>query len=292
MLNLDIRTLALTTGIIFLVIGANMAYFSAARSTYAGFGFWSLAAWLGGAGMLLLGLRDVLPHFFSVIVANLMIAGYLMAVFVGMAYYINWKPRWVEHAGLMGLLGLGFCYFTYLNPNVNARIVMISLFLAYYCFRVVFIVLRKKSESHLRNNLLLWVIAVLGFYYLLRAGYSGFWQQSLSSFMKAGTFHMIAFLVYILTGFWILIGLLFLGARRLEHDVAEARAEVLQLSGLLPICSNCKKIRDDKGYWQQVESYVSDHSEAQFTHSICPSCIDVLYPDLKKSNKNTVSDNR
>jgi hypothetical protein len=53
------------------------------------------------------------------------------------------------------------------------------------------------------------------------------------------------------------------------------------LSGLLPICSNCKKIRDDEGYWQQVEVYIRDHSEADFSHSICPDCIKVLYPEYK-----------
>jgi hypothetical protein len=50
------------------------------------------------------------------------------------------------------------------------------------------------------------------------------------------------------------------------------------LSGLLPICSNCKKIRDDSGYWQAVEEYVMDHSDAQFTHGICPDCMKRLYP--------------
>jgi phosphoserine phosphatase RsbU/P len=52
----------------------------------------------------------------------------------------------------------------------------------------------------------------------------------------------------------------------------EALARVKQLQGLLPICSYCKKIRDDQNYWQQVESYISKHSEAQFSHSICPDC--------------------
>ena len=52
----------------------------------------------------------------------------------------------------------------------------------------------------------------------------------------------------------------------------EALARVKQLQGLLPICSYCKKIRDDQNYWQQVENYISEHSEAQFSHSICPDC--------------------
>ena len=60
-------------------------------------------------------------------------------------------------------------------------------------------------------------------------------------------------------------------------DRAEAQQKVL--GGLLPICSHCKRIRDDKGYWSQVESYVSKHSEAEFSHSLCPECLAEFYPE-------------
>ena len=64
--------------------------------------------------------------------------------------------------------------------------------------------------------------------------------------------------------------------RRLQR----ALDEVKTLRGIVPICANCKKIRDDKGYWNQVEQYVSDHTEAQFSHGICPDCAQKLYPEL------------
>ena len=67
---------------------------------------------------------------------------------------------------------------------------------------------------------------------------------------------------------------------KLILDLQEALASVKSLSGLLPICASCKKIRDDKGYWSQVESYIQKHSDATFTHGICPDCIKKLYPDL------------
>lgn len=57
-------------------------------------------------------------------------------------------------------------------------------------------------------------------------------------------------------------------------------AELRTLHGLLPICSACKKIRDDNGYWNGIETYIRDHSDANFTHSICPDCAKRLYPDL------------
>ncbi len=58
----------------------------------------------------------------------------------------------------------------------------------------------------------------------------------------------------------------------------KAEAEIKTLKGILPICANCKKIRDDKGYWSQVESYIKEYSEAEFSHSICPECAAKLYP--------------
>lgn len=69
---------------------------------------------------------------------------------------------------------------------------------------------------------------------------------------------------------------------RTVAELEDALASVNQLSGLLPICASCKKIRDDKGYWTQIEAYIRDHSEAEFSHSICPDCVHKLYGDLGK----------
>ncbi|MBF0558207.1 MAG: GAF domain-containing protein [Nitrospirae bacterium] len=77
---------------------------------------------------------------------------------------------------------------------------------------------------------------------------------------------------------------------QLIFELTGALEQVKTLSGLLPICASCKKIRDDKGYWNQIEYYISEHSEAEFTHGICPECVKKLYPEqykvmLKNENK-------
>jgi len=72
-------------------------------------------------------------------------------------------------------------------------------------------------------------------------------------------------------------------ALQAEHDrLLHALSEVKALSGLLPICASCKKIRDDTGYWNQIETYIRDHSEADFSHGICPDCAKKLYPEYFK----------
>jgi hypothetical protein len=85
---------------------------------------------------------------------------------------------------------------------------------------------------------------------------------------------------------WLLEGLL---ARQKKEErerenliaqLTESLARVKQLSGLLPICASCKKIRDDRGYWNLLEVYIQDHSEADFTHGLCPDCVQKLLSEI------------
>ena len=79
------------------------------------------------------------------------------------------------------------------------------------------------------------------------------------------------------------VAILSLKQRIIYEEKEKALREVKTLSGFLPICASCKNIRDDKGYWKQIESYISNHSQAQFSHSICPDCAQKLYPELDLS---------
>jgi hypothetical protein len=72
---------------------------------------------------------------------------------------------------------------------------------------------------------------------------------------------------------------------RLIGELRAALANIKTLRGLLPICASCKKIRDDGGYWNQIETYIHEHSEAQFSHGLCPDCIQQLYPDLSEEGQ-------
>lgn len=72
---------------------------------------------------------------------------------------------------------------------------------------------------------------------------------------------------------------------RLINELRDALAQVRTLKGYLPICAHCKKIRNDKGYWEQIEKYIRDHSEAEFSHGICPDCAKKLYPEFSLDDK-------
>ena len=73
-------------------------------------------------------------------------------------------------------------------------------------------------------------------------------------------------------------------------ELENARQKVKTLSGLLPICASCKRIRDDGGYWSQIEEYIQQHSEADFSHGLCPECLTTLYPKVAESLKNQSND--
>jgi hypothetical protein len=107
------------------------------------------------------------------------------------------------------------------------------------------------------------------------------WQASESFYEVTGLVGSLIMLVGV-----ILIGPIFkeitrseAKQRELALELQAAMSNIKILSGLLPICASCKKIRDDKGYWNQMETYISEHSEALFTHAICPECGRKLYPD-------------
>ena len=68
----------------------------------------------------------------------------------------------------------------------------------------------------------------------------------------------------------------------LVQELKDARSHIKTLSGMLPICASCKKIRDDKGYWNQIEKYITEHTEALFSHGLCPDCLKKAYEELAK----------
>jgi hypothetical protein len=95
--------------------------------------------------------------------------------------------------------------------------------------------------------------------------------------------YMITSSVFVCIALIMPIGIIIRDFSRLEKATQRLQGaldNIKTLEGLLPMCANCKNIRDDDGYWQQVEVYIRQHSKAEVSHSICPQCAHQLYPDL------------
>jgi len=94
------------------------------------------------------------------------------------------------------------------------------------------------------------------------------------------------FLVFSLSVFavrrWIEVNRILAELMNKNRELEKAVAEIKQLRGIIPICSSCKKIRDDEGYWHMVEEYIQNHSDARFSHGICPECFKKIYPEFVK----------
>ena len=78
----------------------------------------------------------------------------------------------------------------------------------------------------------------------------------------------------------------------LVEKLQQALAQVETLRGILPICSSCKRIRDDNGFWYEIETYIASHSQAEFSHSICPDCEEELYPEYFKRRDSAPDERR
>lgn len=98
--------------------------------------------------------------------------------------------------------------------------------------------------------------------------------------------HLVVITLFLLS-FSILVALTLM-LSRLNHSLKQALSEVKTLQGFLPICSSCKKIRDDTGYWNKIETYIKQHSDAEFSHSICPDCSEKLFSDYRESQKREI----
>jgi len=124
--------------------------------------------------------------------------------------------------------------------------------------------------------IIVWSISDLASHHPYSASYIQFWN----GIIRLVSFLIIAFALSRLKKD-------FNEQRQLNADLNRALEQVKQLKGMLPICASCKMIRNDKGYWEQIESYIQNHSEAQFTHGLCPDCAKRLYPEFSMSENGT-----
>jgi len=133
----------------------------------------------------------------------------------------------------------------------------------FYLIPIALVTLRSSRTAGLLTSI---VCGVMWISMDVRSpGYLFLWLDAWNNLLRVGVFVSSTLLLSRLKGDMI-------REMKLNADLQAALAEVHQLSGLLPICAWCKRIRDDEGNWQQIETYITVHSEADFTHGICPDC--------------------
>ena len=276
-----IRTIFLFGGLISACLFVCMEYIYKTRKTYPGFRQWTIAFMFNFTGAVLLSFRNILPFFTTVILANLLVVLFFVFIARGLLTFVGEKQNyWIDAPALFIFIS-AFIYFSYFSPNINIRIIFISAILMIFCVRCIYISYKKLPQIVTGHNHLLiiaFILPVLSS--LFRVILMIIYQEQISDFMSAGTIHGLSMILLTIGNIFLASGLIAINAQRIEQDLINAQAEIKTLIGFIPICANCKKIRDDKGYWQQIEDYISNHSEAEFTHSICPDCVKRLYPNI------------
>jgi hypothetical protein len=293
---LEIRTLYFSVCATLFTLSACMVNYLYSRKIFPGFRSWTLASFLSALAVLLLGLRHFLPDFISIISSN------TLAIIAMFFFYNGFKSFAGEKLNLQLHLVFIIVYsivlfptLTYLTPNLRARIIIASIASGGYFLLCGLVHYRQVQQGFLKlNKLLMTTILLLVALRAFRAVYYFIPSNNISDLISSGGVAGVFILMLSMLSASFLIGLMQLNSQRLEEDnikqnmllrergaeLEKALSEIKTLQGILPICSNCKSIRDDKGYWQKLEKFLEERSAAEFSHSICPECAKKLYPDL------------
>lgn len=278
---LNIRTTAFLTAILSMVIAGCMVHLWLTRKAYPGFNLWTGGYVCLGVGLLMMSLRGLIPAWISIVAAQTLIACYLPLTCEGLARFLGAPPR----AGLSLLSPVTIIivlpYFTYASPDLLARMIFVYGLLGILYLRGAWLVFHY-SVARLGNINWMLCLGLLapGLWFALFTGLIAVQGVDSRELMSAGWMHGLSILIACLAGVVIAAGLISINAQRLELELTSARDEIHVLRDFLPICANCKKIRDDEGYWNQVETYLARHTGARFTHGICPDCARQLYPEI------------
>ncbi|NLI29208.1 MAG: hypothetical protein GX423_03920 [Nitrospiraceae bacterium] len=278
----DIRTLMFVFSFISLIFFLSFVFVLIKRKTYSGFATWTASLCASFFGILLISLRGIVPDAISAFGGSSLVVVLVAGLAYGMQQFIGQKPNNFGYVAVFLAAAGALCYFTIFVPSVNARIVVTGAAMACFSLFNAFLVFRGIPRLLGGHNLVL-VAGFLAYALLnmIRAILAAVVDPKLHDFMNATLTHSM--ILILMSGFHtaIAVGLLILNFQRVEKELRDSMAELKILRGIIPICANCKKVRDDKGSWAQIESYIRDHSEADFSHGICPECVSKLYPGYK-----------
>jgi hypothetical protein len=288
-MGIDIRTLVLVSTIVSLIValtfGAATWNFSERKRPTA---WWALGFLLLAGGFLSLYLRGFLVPVVSIVLANAFLASSAVALLWGIDTFIGKRPRFLW--GIIIVVGVCLLslVFTFAWPRYDIRVVIITLPRVAITVCIAMRLLRHVARGlRLQRGVTTAFFLADALVELMRAIIvaAGVGQNEV---LANGPASLSLFISGFIIPICAAIGLLSMVARQTELDrektIAEleiALGKVRTLSGLLPICASCKRIRDENGTWQQVELYVRDRTHASFSHSICPDCTEKLYPGMK-----------
>ena len=289
---IEMNTLMLCAYMVTAFLGAAMVFYNLTEKTYAGFRHWALGTAVVSGGYLFFLMRGLIPLWGSILLVNTcFVLGSIMRL-DGVERFVRGRALARAYYAAPLIIAAVNGWFYLVRDSIVLRSFFLALMLCLICLRIAHALHRHAPEdSAPLYRITAACFTLLGLELLFR---SLLWLlQPEATMLDARLYHVAHYLFIILMEIAWAISYLMMNSQRLRRELAQshdrlrgtvtdlekALSEIKTLRGFLPICSSCKKIRDDRGYWNQIECYIRKHTEAEFSHSICPECVTRLYPD-------------
>jgi len=264
-------TIYLTNIVIGVILSGLMTHYWLANSRNEAMRAWTIAAWTMVAADVCFAARPQSSEIFARFVPTIMVTIGQTALVLGASATARRTRPWGLLAGVLVFHAAALIYFIWLG---------------------------QKTPWRMFTNGAVWASLSLAGFFILRQGPAVFWRSLVApanAFLLHAAFHIARMSLALLSaaGGWsqvadalqiigdlevsffmvaLFVALLIAVLQQRHEELSSARAEVETLSGLLPICAWCKKVRDDDGYWQQVEEFFEKRDRIRFTHGICADC--------------------
>ncbi len=293
---MDIKTLLLSAVVVTMVYGCGLYFYQASQKTFFGFRFWVVAYFFVSIGYLLLMLRGSIPPSLSIIVGNFCFTFGAILRLDGTYRFTKGFPLPKIFYPTLIPLTLAIAFFYFVVPDIIIRSTIVGLYSAFFILTISYTFFKTAQESNKKFfHATAITSGITGLTLLL--GPLVLKTPSTGDIFSMGNAYATYYLIILAYEISWGLCLVMINNQRVELELKEAERDLrdtnlrlektikekITLRGLLPICAHCKKIRDDKGYWTHLESYIETHSEADFSHSICPECAKIYYPGVDLS---------
>lgn len=289
---LDIKTLIVANAVLAVFMAFALLFYRSNYKTYSGFGFWLASIFSMAFVYVSILLRAAIPELLGILLTN---SALILAVVLrldGTVRFVHSKKISKGNYFLPVLILPAVGYFYLIRNEIATRNLFSASLLIIICCIIAFKLYCNRKQGN--KHLYLAGSALFVINSLLIFGRAIFWYLNpQESILIAGYMHQIFFLL--VSVFEVGTGIFFfmMNNQRLEEELLKvgnnlkesvvelekALTEVKTLSGIIPICMHCKEIRDDQGYWNKLEKFIAERSDAKFSHGICDKCMDKFYPE-------------
>lgn len=273
----------LTNIVICTILACLMTHYWWRQGRTAAMRYWMIAAWVMTAADILFALRPALPYAVGRMAPTVLVTVGHAALFLGAQRTAGIRLRAMLIVAIIVVHAVGLAFFLLREQPSSWRMVLNSVVWGGLSLASA-LCLRRAPEYFWQSplgpaNVFLFHVV----FHAMRVGLATLlttrgWSEAAATLQILGDLEVSFFMVALFVG--ILIATL-----QLRHqELTSAHAEVQTLSGLLPICAWCKKVRNDEGYWQQVEDYFSSRSGISFTHGVCTECLEIQKTESARHN--------